>query len=63
MVMSLTAPHNDVTAKAGMTLGGSKINDAGSWNGKWTRVPTDEMGIFTLKIPPASASIIRLTAD
>jgi hypothetical protein len=62
-VMSLTAPNNDVTAKEGMTLGGSKINDDGSWHGKWANVPTDEMDMFTLKIPASSACIIRLTAD
>jgi hypothetical protein len=62
-VMSLTAPDNDITAKTGTTLGGSKINDDGSWNGKWTDVPTDQMGMFALKIPAASASIIRLTTN
>jgi hypothetical protein len=62
-VIALTAPHNDITAKEGVTLGRSKINDDGSWHGTWTRMPTDEMGLFTLKMPATTACIIRLTAD
>jgi hypothetical protein len=35
-VMFLTAPVGDITATAGVKLGGASIDDNGSWSGAWT---------------------------
>jgi len=54
--MLLTAPTGDVAAQTGLTLGGAKINDDATWNGKWT--PADAS---TVHVPAASIAIIRLS--
>ncbi|HTR43514.1 MAG TPA: hypothetical protein VMH87_18025 [Pseudomonadales bacterium] len=69
--MALAAPNNDITAKTGATLGGSKIADSGSWDGKWATLDrvgeTTTLGLptgqFSIKIPAASAMIIKLSAN
>jgi hypothetical protein len=62
-MMVLTALNGNITAKTGTTLGGSEIGRDGSWNGKWTDLPASGANPLTIKIPAASASIIRLTLD
>jgi hypothetical protein len=47
----------------GETLGGSEIQNDGSWNGKWTTPPTDKPGIFAVKVPGASAVVIKLSGN
>lgn len=64
--MFLTVSNNDVAATSGETLGGAEIKNDGSWNGKWQNldVPlTDNLdnGVFYLKIPSASAAVVKLT--
>ena len=61
--LSLTAPNSDVAATSGETLGGGEIKNDGSWNGKWTTLPTNELGIFAVKVSAASAVIIKLSAN
>ncbi|MBW8863391.1 MAG: hypothetical protein JF609_00400, partial [Verrucomicrobia bacterium] len=56
-MISLTVPGNDISATTGETLGGGEIKSDGSWNGDWS--PLNEA---TLKIPAASAAIIKLSA-
>jgi len=56
-VISLTGPGNDISATSGETLGGAEIKSDGSWSGNWS--PSTEA---TLKIPAASAAIIKLSA-
>jgi hypothetical protein len=58
--MALTAPGNDVTAKDGTTLGGSKIDDSGSWDGKWTDPLSSKSGAFNVQVPAGSALIVEL---
>ncbi|HEY1661856.1 MAG TPA: hypothetical protein VGI03_05505 [Verrucomicrobiae bacterium] len=62
-IMSLTVPGNDIASKTGVTLGGAVIETNGSWNGKWTELTPAGTGSFTVKVPAASASILRLVAD
>ena len=57
----LTAPGGDVAATSGETLGGGEITNDGSWNGKWTTLPANELGIFAVKVPAANAVIIKLS--
>ncbi|HXB59916.1 MAG TPA: hypothetical protein VNU95_10135 [Candidatus Acidoferrales bacterium] len=56
-VVFLSAPGNDLAACSGETLGGVEIQSDGSWNGNWA--PLDSS---TIKIPPASAAIIKILA-
>jgi hypothetical protein len=59
--MFLSAPAADVAAKNMITLGGAEIGPAGTWAGAWT--PTSllsEKGVFTVRVPPATAAIVRL---
>jgi hypothetical protein len=63
-VMLLTAPGNDVEAKSGTMLGGAAIMDDGSWKGAWTPLPAPSAkGQFGLKLPSATAAIVRLTQN
>jgi hypothetical protein len=58
-VLSLAAPDNDVAATAGETLGGALIQNDGRWNGSWK--PLDDFS--SVKVPAASAAIIRFAAN
>ncbi|HUB68736.1 MAG TPA: hypothetical protein VL981_14730, partial [Candidatus Methylacidiphilales bacterium] len=58
--ISLIAPKEDVTATTGVTLGGAAINADGSWQGTWTPLPNSSSNKFAVKVPPASAVIVRL---
>ncbi len=59
-VMFLTAPHNNITAKAGVTLGGARIEDNARWSGAWKSLagPSDR-GNFSVNVPTASAAIVQ----
>jgi hypothetical protein len=62
-MMFLTVSNNDVAAKTGVTLGGAGIQDNASWKGKWTPLAKPSAsGQFLLKLPPASAVLIKITA-
>jgi hypothetical protein len=63
-VMFLTAPHSDVTATAGVTLGDAPIKDDGSWSGKWTSLSApSNIGHFSVNVPASSAAIVQLTKE
>jgi hypothetical protein len=55
----LAAPNGDVTAKSGVTLGGSGINSSVPWQGKWAPVSLSETGKCKITVPSASAAILR----
>jgi hypothetical protein len=60
-VMVLACESHDISAKTGITLGGAPIDDRAKWDGKWTPLqPPSKKGSFTLTVPAASATIIRL---
>ncbi|MGH8022100.1 MAG: glycosyl hydrolase family 79 C-terminal domain-containing protein, partial [Limisphaerales bacterium] len=58
-VMFLTAPGGDAAATTGVTLGGAPIADDGAWHGKWTILPATKMGRCVLRVPAASAAILK----
>jgi Glycosyl hydrolase family 79 C-terminal beta domain len=59
-VIFLTAPYNNITATAGVTLGGASIKDNGSWSGTWTSLAAPlNSGQFSVTVPAASAAIIQ----
>jgi hypothetical protein len=60
-IMVLACESHDVSAKTGITLGGATIDDSARWDGKWTPLQTPpQTGSFTVTVPAASATIIRL---
>lgn len=62
-VMFLSAPQGDVSAKSGVTLGGASIKEDGSWNGRWTALLAPaSAGQFSIKVPSATAAVVKLTA-
>jgi len=62
-IIILTAPDGNIAAKTGVTLGGAEIADDGSWTGSWKLIRPGMDGLFTVKIPAASASVIRLSPE
>lgn len=62
--MLLNSPEGDIAAKTGIALGGAEIQDDATWTGKWTPLPKPAMdGKFNLKLPPASAALVKITAS
>lgn len=59
-VIYLTAQHGDVTAKSGVTLGGTVISNSAPWTGKWTRLSSKKKGQCIVKVPAASAAVVRV---
>ncbi|HZI33955.1 MAG TPA: hypothetical protein VFF11_16570, partial [Candidatus Binatia bacterium] len=63
-ILLLTAPENDVAAKTGITLGAEAIRDSAAWNGTWAPLsPKSADGKFTFKLPPATAALVRFSAQ
>jgi hypothetical protein len=62
MAVFLTAPHDSVSATDGITLGGASIHD-GSWDGKWITLTPHQTGAITVRVPGASAAIIKLSLE
>jgi hypothetical protein len=60
-VMFLAAPDADISLKTGVTLGGAEIADDAGWKGKWTSLskPSKD-GKFSVKLPAATAAIVKL---
>jgi hypothetical protein len=56
----LTVPNGDVATTTGETLGGAEIKSDGSWSGTWTTLPTSNLGLFAVKVPAASAVVLKL---
>lgn len=57
--MALVAPNSDVGARTGVTLGGAKIVNA-SWDGKWTDLNECTNSKTQVRVPAASAIVVRL---
>src|ERR1035441_10634321 len=58
----LTAPEGDAAAKTGVMLGGASINADGPWLGKWTTLVAGHASQYLVKVPAASAAIVRIQA-
>ncbi len=58
--LTLNAPNGDVTAKTGITLGGSSITNNTSWRGRWNALKPDEAGKLILEVPATSAAVLKL---
>ncbi len=62
-VLFLRTTDGDVPDKKGITLGGVEIRDDATWDGKWEHPDVSTEGRFTLKLAPASAALVKVTAD
>jgi len=62
-VIFLTAPGGDPSAKTGVKLGGASINADGPWLGKCGTLSAGQSGQCAVKVPAASAAIVRLPAQ
>jgi hypothetical protein len=56
----LAAPNGDVAATSGVTLGGAEIESDGTWKGEWKPIPAPVQGEFKIKLPAASAAVVKL---
>ncbi|HEY3762343.1 MAG TPA: hypothetical protein VGN23_11410 [Verrucomicrobiae bacterium] len=61
-VIFLTEPGGDVSSKNLVSLGASQIDDSAEWHGKWTPVTRTLQGRFALRLPPATAALVEITA-
>jgi chitodextrinase len=61
LIWNLQQTNGDVTAAAGITLGGAAIGGDGSWNGKSSPIAPSASGSFTVSVPAASAVVVELT--
>jgi len=62
-VIRLVSPCGDVSAKTGITLGGSEIADNAVWNGQWQSVvvPAEKFQFpISVEVPAASAAVVHL---
>ena len=65
MAIFLTARGGNIAADSSeVSLGGAQIQPDGSWSGHWAPVKADQSkGIVAITMPPASAVVIRATAQ
>jgi len=62
--MSLRAPDGNLSAKTNLTLGGSAISGNGRWDGHWTPLNyTEDDGTYRIKVPAATAIIVRFNPE
>ncbi len=60
--MFLTAPNGDVGATSGVTLGGATITNNAPWRGQWTVLTASPSGPCKLRVPAASAAVVKIVA-
>jgi hypothetical protein len=58
--MYLTAAGGDVESTNGVTLGGAFITNNAPWQGKWTPLNPVTNHLFTVTVPAATASVLKL---
>lgn len=59
-VMFLLAPHNNLRATTGITLGGAAITNHALWHGHWVPLAPAAQGRYVITLPAASAGIVKL---
>ncbi|HZZ45233.1 MAG TPA: hypothetical protein VFE58_20010 [Tepidisphaeraceae bacterium] len=59
--MTLDQKDSDIAAKTDVELGGSAIDPAGHWDGKWTNLPHGDGTSLAISIKPASAVLLRFS--
>ncbi len=62
--MFLSAPGGNVSVTSGVTLGGAEIKNDAGWKGVWTPIDTPaDSGRIAIKVPAATAAVIRLSKE
>lgn len=62
-VMLLRAPHGNVYARHGITLGGASISSHAPWHGKWQSLKIRDQSRCSLVVPSASAAIVQVSGQ
>jgi hypothetical protein len=62
-IMQLRASDNNIADTTGITLGGSGIDNGGHWGGSWNEMDPQAGKLPIIKVPAASAMIIKLTSN
>jgi hypothetical protein len=61
--MDLQQKNQDIAAKQDVMLGGASVTPQGIWSGQWNKVKNRHSGTITVKVSPASATILRIASD
>ncbi|HEV2319351.1 MAG TPA: glycosyl hydrolase family 79 C-terminal domain-containing protein [Verrucomicrobiae bacterium] len=59
--MFLEAPHNEVGATSGITLGGAPIVNNGPWRGQWTVLDPPPNAPCIVTVPATSAVVMKIS--
>jgi hypothetical protein len=59
--MDLLQQNHDDASKAGITLGGTSIDPQGVWPGKWEMIVGGYFDHLTVRVSPATATILRFS--
>jgi hypothetical protein len=59
----LTAPNGDVATKTGVAIGGASITAGGPWLGKWSPLKPGKRDQYPVRLPAASAAVVRIPAS
>jgi hypothetical protein len=60
--MDLNQKNEDIAAKQNVTLGGAAVTPRGIWSGRWKNVKNRHAESITVKVAPASATILRIAS-
>ena len=60
--MDLKQKHQDIAARQDVMLGGVSVTPEGNWPGQWSKVRSRHSGSITVKVAPASATILRIVS-
>ena len=58
--ISLAQSSGDIAGTSGVTLGGAEIQHNGEWSGTWKTIHASKDGAFSVTLPAASATIVKL---
>jgi hypothetical protein len=59
--LEMNQKNGDIAAKSDIALGDSSISSDGTWSGHWQSLPETASGSISVKLKPASATILRFT--
>ncbi len=60
--MDLKQKHQDIAARQDVMLGGVSVTPEGNWLGQWSKIRSRHSGSITVKVAPASATILRIVS-
>ena len=60
--MDLKQKHQDIAARQDVMLGGASVTPEGNWPGRWSKVRNRHADGITVRVAPASATILRIVS-